>query len=95
MIKDSQTPKGNLMLDYLIKEFNKIGKEVGDTVYVDGYTSFSQQNAGNFLIEKKEYRFDEIAGEKFPIYYVDSIWFDGRNGEAYNNEKCMYYIDLK
>lgn len=69
---------------------------IGDSVWLDGYTSFAQQNSQEeFEIEQKEYRFDQISGEKFPIYFVNSIWFDGRHGDGYGNENCMYYIELR
>lgn len=71
-------------------------KNINDLVWLDGYTGFAQQNSQkNHPIEKKEYRFDELTGEKFPIYFVSSIWFDGRDGGAYNDEKCMYYIEIE
>ncbi len=70
-------------------------KNIGDLVWVDGYTSFAQQNAQEeFEIEKKEYRFDEVNGEKYPIYLVDGRWFDGRDGSGYNDDNCMYYIEI-
>lgn len=70
-------------------------KNVGDLVWVDGYTSFAQQNSQEeCIIEKKEYRFDDVSGEKFPIYFVDEMWFDGRDGSAYKNKKSMYYIEI-
>jgi len=74
---------------------NKImEKNIGDLVWLDGYTSLAQQNSQEFEIKQKEYRFDEISGEKFPIYFVNDRWFDGRDGGGYNDEKCMYYIEL-
>ena len=69
-------------------------KNIGDLVWLDGYTSLAQQNSQEFEIKQKEYRFDEISGEKFPIYFVNDRWFDGRDGGGYNDEKCMYYIVL-
>jgi hypothetical protein len=70
-------------------------KNIGDLVWLDGYTSFAQQNSQEeFEIEQKEYRFDEVSGEKYPIYFVNGRWFDGRDGGGYNNENCMYYIEL-
>ncbi len=69
-------------------------KNIGDLVWLDGCTSFAQQNSQEeFEIEKKEYRFDEITGEKYPIYFVNNKWFDGRDGNAYKNES-MYYVEL-
>lgn len=70
-------------------------KNIGDVVWVDGYTSFAQQNAQRCEIKNKEYRFDEKSAEKFPIYFVDGRWYDGRDGSPYKDEKCMYYIELK
>lgn len=70
-------------------------KNVGDLVWFDGYTSFAQQNAQkNFEIEKKEYRFDKLSGEKFAIYFVSNRWFGGRDGGEYDNKNGMYYIEL-
>ena len=49
-------------------------RNIGDLVWLDGYTSFAQQNSQEeFEIEKKEYRFDEVTGEKYPIYFVNSM----------------------
>lgn len=69
-------------------------RNIGDLVWIDGHTSFAQQNSQEFEIKQKEYRFDEISGEKFPIYFVNDRWFDGRDGGGYNDKKCMYYIEL-
>lgn len=70
-------------------------KNIGDLVWIDGYTSFAQQKSQEkFGIEKKEYRFDDLSGEKYPIYFVDGRWFDGRNGDAYKDDNCMYYIEF-
>lgn len=76
-------------------KLHKREKMVGDLVWLDGYTSFAQQNAQEeYPIEKIEYKFDEDTGEKFPIYFVFERWFDGRDGGEYNNEESMYYIEL-
>lgn len=49
-------------------------RNIGDLVWLDGYTSFAQQNSQEeFEIEKKEYRFDEVTGEKYPIYFVNGM----------------------
>ena len=69
-------------------------KNIGDNVYLDGYNTIAQCNSRMCTIEQKEYRFDPISGEKFPIYFTANTWFDGRDGSAYNNEKSMYYLDL-
>jgi len=70
-------------------------KNIGDLVWLDGYTSMAQQNSQEeFLIENKEYRYDDVTGKKYPIYFVSGRWFDGRDGSAYNNKKCMYYIEI-
>lgn len=70
-------------------------KKVGDKVWLDGYTSLAQQNSGMEVITKVEYRFDKMIGEKFPIYFIGSGVFDGRDGGAYDNDRSMYYIHLK
>jgi hypothetical protein len=70
-------------------------KEIGDLVWLDGYTSFAQQNSQEeYPIKNKEYRFDEISGERYPIYFVSDRWFDGRDGRGYKDVLCMYYIEL-
>ena len=70
-------------------------KKVGDLVWLDGYNSFAQQNSQEeFEIEAVESRFDEISGEKFPIYKVNDAWYDGRDGSCYSNKNSMYYIEL-
>lgn len=70
-------------------------KKVGDIVWLDGYTSFAQQNSQEELpIEAVEHRFDEMTGERYPIYKVGGNWFDGRNGSCYLNKNSMYYIEL-
>ena len=68
--------------------------KVGDEVYMDGYTSIAQQNAGKEEIKAIDYRFDEITGEKFPIFKINNDWFDGRDGSCYSNKNLMYYIDF-
>lgn len=78
------------------KRTYEIEKNVGESVWLDGYTSFAQQSSqGRFEIEQKEYRFDAVSGEKFPIYFVSGRWFDGRDGGAYNDEECMFYIEFR
>ncbi len=70
-------------------------REVGDKVYLDGYTSIAQQNAEIVTINKVDWKFDKNTGEKFPIYHVgDGEWYDGRDGGCYSNKKSMYYLDL-
>jgi hypothetical protein len=68
--------------------------KVGDKVYVDGYTSMAQQNAGVEKIKKIESQFDEKTGEKFDIYKVGGEWYDSRDGSCYSNKNSMYYIEL-
>lgn len=76
-------------------KLHKREKIVGDLVWMDGYTSMAQQNSQEeYPIEKIEYKFDKDTGVKFPIYFVNDMWFDGRDGGAYDNEKSMYYIEL-
>jgi hypothetical protein len=76
-------------------KLHKREKIVGDLVWMDGYTSFTQQNAQEeYPIEKIDYKFDKDTGEKFPIYFVNERWFDARDGGEYDNEKSMYYIEL-
>jgi len=68
--------------------------KVGDLVWLDGYTSFAQQNSQEeHEIEQIDYKFDKDTGKKFPIYFVDGKWYDGRDGGAYDNDKSMYYIE--
>lgn len=68
--------------------------KVGDEVWIDGYTSFAQQNTQEEAeIEKIEYRFDEVTGERFPIYFVRDNWYDSRDGSMYKNDNGMYYIE--
>lgn len=75
--------------------YKNMEKNIGDLVWLDGYTGMAQQNSQEeFEIENKEHRFDNLTGEKYPIYLVNGRWFDGRNGGAYNDEECMYYIEI-
>lgn len=69
-------------------------KKIGDVVWLDGYTSFAQQNSKKYEIEKIDHKFDKDTGERFAIYFVAGTWFDGRDGGAYDNEMSMYYIEL-
>lgn len=69
-------------------------KNIGDVVYVDGYTTMAQQNAGNEEIEDVKYKFDEDSGERYPIYKVGDEWYDGRTGACHSNKNSMYYIDV-
>lgn len=68
--------------------------QVGDKVWMDGATSMAQQSAGNVTITKVDHRFDPITGEKFPVYYTQGQWWDGRTGSSYPDGKSMYYLDL-
>jgi len=71
-------------------------KKVGDIVWLDGYTSFAQQNSQEeFEIKEIDYKFDKDTGEKFAIYLVDRRWFDSRDGGEYDNDKSMYFIEIK
>lgn len=67
--------------------------KIGDSVYIDGYTSMAQNNAGISEIEDVSTRYDELTGEQFTIYKVGDSWFDGRDGSCYSNKNSMYYID--
>jgi hypothetical protein len=66
---------------------------VGDSVYVDGYTSMAQQNAGLEKIEGVDYKFDVNTGERFTIYLVNGCWFDSRDGGCFSNPNSMYYLE--
>lgn len=66
---------------------------VGDVVYIDGYTSIAQQNAGLEKIEGVNYKFDVDTGERFAIYLVNGSWFDSRNGSCFSNPNSMYYLE--
>lgn len=68
--------------------------EVGNSVWVDGYTSIAQQNFRKSTIQEVDNVFDSKTGEPFNIYKVDSEWYDGRDGSAYLNEQSMYYIEF-
>ena len=56
------------------------GLKIGDSVYIDGYTSMAQNNAGISETEDVSTRYDELTGEQFTIYKVGESWFDGRDG---------------
>ncbi len=76
-------------------ETTKPLRQVGDSVYLDGYTSMAQQNAEIVTIKKVDWRFDEKTGEKFPIYHIgDGEWYDGRDGGCYSKKQSMYYLNL-
>jgi hypothetical protein len=75
-------------------KLHKREKIVGDLVWLDGYTSMAQQNARERRIEKIEHKFDKDTGVRFPIYFVADRWFDGRDGGAYDDNDCMYYIEI-
>lgn len=69
-------------------------KNVGDTVYLDGYTSMAQQNSGKREITSVEYRYDSISGERFKIIQInDGDWYDTRDGGCYSNQNSMYYVE--
>lgn len=71
-----------------------IDKNIGDSVYQDGYTTIAQQNFGKVKITGVDYRFDEITGYRFKIIQIDSgDWFDCRDGGCYSNKESMYYIE--
>jgi hypothetical protein len=68
---------------------------VGDLVWLDGYNSFSQQNSQkHYPIEDIDYKYDKNNGRKFPVYLVNGMWFDGRDGGGYDDEYLMYYIEI-
>ena len=67
-------------------------KNVGDEVWIDGYTSMAQQNFGKRIITGIDYRFDETTGEKYKIIQIDNDWYDSRDGGCYSNKDSMYYI---
>lgn len=68
--------------------------EIGNKVFIDGYTSMAQQNSCESKIEKIEKRYDELTGEEFEIVLVDGDWYDARDGSCYSNKKSMYYIEF-
>lgn len=69
-------------------------KNVGDTVYLDGYTSMAQQNAGERKITSVDHRYDSISGERFKIIQISNgEWFDTRDGGCYSNKNSMYYLE--
>jgi hypothetical protein len=69
--------------------------KTGETVYVEGYTSMASSGGGKSEIREVEWRFDEITGERFPIYKVDNEWYDGRNGACHSNPMFMYGLELE
>jgi hypothetical protein len=78
-----------------MKTFKPALRNVGDRVYLDGCTSMAQQNAEIVTIGKVDWRFDEVTGEKFPIYHIgDGEWYDGRDGGCYSKKESMYYLEL-
>lgn len=69
--------------------------EVGDLVWLDGYTSMSQSNSQEKCeIKEIEYRYDELTGLKYTIFYVNGKWWDSRDGGCYDNPESMYFIEL-
>ena len=70
-----------------------IDKNIGDMVYLDGYTSMAQQNSREVVITGVDYRFDTITGENFKIVQVNDGWYDTRDGSNYSNLNSMYYIE--
>ena len=70
-----------------------IGAKVGDTVYVDGYTSMAQQNSGREVIDKITTKYDEETGEPYDVIWINkNHQFDSRSGIAIT-PPTMYYID--
>jgi hypothetical protein len=67
--------------------------KVGDTVRVEGYTSFCTPYDAKVrdIITK----YDEDTGKPYPVYVMnDGDTFDGRDGSAIKGA-TMYYIDLE
>jgi hypothetical protein len=71
-------------------------KKVGDIVRLRGKTSMADSGIENdkFKIKKVDFRHDSKTGEKYPIYFAASSWYDGRNGSDIKNKSSMYYIDI-
>lgn len=69
-------------------------KNIGDIVYLDGYTSLAQQNSCEVDITAIDYKFDPDTGEKFKIVKIhDGGWYDTRDGSNYSNKNSMYFIE--
>ena len=71
--------------------------KIGDKVWVDGFTSMAQGNFHESKVDKIEFRYDEMTGEKYTICEVSGAWYDARTGLAYSKKKeneSVYYIEF-
>jgi hypothetical protein len=66
---------------------------IGDKVWLRGLTSMAEQGVGNEreVVQSIKYKYDEETGEKYAVYRVRDMTFDGRTGSS----TCgmMYYIE--
>ena len=65
---------------------------IGDKVYIDGYTSMAQQNFGVRDVIDIKYKYDEGTGERYKVIVINAGEFDSRTGESLN-KNSMYYIE--
>jgi len=65
---------------------------IGDKVYIDGYTSMAQQNFGVRDVIDIKYKYDEDTGERYKVIVINAGEFDSRTGESLN-KNSMYYIE--
>jgi hypothetical protein len=65
---------------------------IGDKVYIDGYTSMAQQNSGVRNVIDTKYKYDEDTGERYKVIVINNGEFDSRTGASLNGNS-MYYIE--
>lgn len=65
--------------------------KVGDKVWMGCYTSIGASSEGESTIEKVEYRYDEMTGERYKVYKVGSDWYNQAGCSL--NKESMFYIE--
>jgi len=63
--------------------------QVGDTVYIDGMTSFCNPHLDH--VTRIQTKYDEDTGESYKVVYCGAHMYDARNGKALNSP-TMYFI---
>jgi len=73
-----------------MKELKDI--EIGDTVYVDGMSSFCASSAGEEKVTNVKTKYDEDTGEPYKVICCGNHHFDSRDGWAIKGPSA-YYIE--
>lgn len=68
-------------------------KKIGDTVYMDCFTSMGATSAGDIEVTDIVIKYDVNTGIPFNVIITGEDAWDSRTGDSFTNSNCMYYIE--